>query len=553
MAPSHRVSDPYAVLVVDDQPMIAEAVRRLLAADPDAVVHHCQRAAEAIARAVAIRPAVILQDLSMPDGDGLDLVERYGWQAELAEARVVVLSATQDPRTKADSFARGAADYIEKLPPGPEFVARVQHHAAASRALHERAEAMRALEAKERELRARNAMLDLANERLREANQALVVDAGEQRERIEALATAGAELARIQDLDMLLSTILAEAAHFAGASAGAMFVREGVELRTTTICRDGRTRIASERLLRARIGAETVVGEVAASGDAVRLGEGEVALAGAARPVFAPAGALPDALRSALVLPVARADEVLGVLALADGAREGGFVEDDERLLRNFAALAAVALERAQTARNLIFRMVAMAEMRDPTETAGHVQRVAGISTLLFDAWSQSRGMAGPERARQRDLLRIGAILHDVGKVGIPDAILKKKGKLDDAERAEMERHAEIGARLFSGLRSEFDEAAAMVALRHHERYDGKGYPDRLAGDAIPLFARIVAVADVYDALASTRPYKEPWPRERIAALFREESGRHFDPELARILLEHLDEAEAVRDAHPEG
>ena len=200
----------------------------------------------------------------------------------------------------------------------------------------------------------------------------------------------------------------------------------------------------------------------------------------------------------------------------------------------------------------MILRMIAMAELRDPTETAGHVQRVAGIAALLHARWCAAHGVAADEAVRARDALRIGALLHDVGKVGIPDAIIRKPGKLDDAEYAEMKRHTEIGAALFAGLRSDADERAAEVARCHHEKLDGTGYPRGLAGEAIPLFARIVAVADVYDALASSRAYKEAWPRERIVALFEQEAGRHFDPELARSLVEEIAEAEAIRARHAE-
>jgi putative two-component system response regulator len=115
-----------------------------------------------------------------------------------------------------------------------------------------------------------------------------------------------------------------------------------------------------------------------------------------------------------------------------------------------------------------------------------------------------------------------------------------------------MKRHTEIGARLFAGLRTDFDESAAEVALAHHERWDGKGYPRGIAGEAIPLFARIVAVADVFDALSSKRAYKDAWQREKITALFRDEAGRHFDPAMAGLLIEHQIEAEEIRARHPE-
>jgi len=175
---------------------------------------------------------------------------------------------------------------------------------------------------------------------------------------------------------------------------------------------------------------------------------------------------------------------------------------------------------------------------------------VADLSIMLYDHWCDAHGIARDASIRARDTLRIGALLHDVGKVGIADAILKKPGKLDDAEFAEMKRHTQIGADLFAGIRTDFDEAE--VALCHHEKWNGTGYPRGLAGDAIPLFARIVAVADVFDALSSRRAYKDAWPRERIAALFRDEAGKHFDPELAAILVARQPEAEAIRARRPE-
>jgi response regulator RpfG family c-di-GMP phosphodiesterase len=223
-----------------------------------------------------------------------------------------------------------------------------------------------------------------------------------------------------------------------------------------------------------------------------------------------------------------------------------------QKQLVHAAVAEAEAKKEKEFADTLIFRMVEMARSRDPTETAGHVQRVAGISKILFEAWVIARLLPDTEYKSQQRLLRIAAILHDVGKVGILDAILRKPGKLDEVERAEMEKHAKIGAGYFSGSRSELDDPAAEVALCHHEKWDGSGYPQKLRGEEIPLFARIVAVADVYDALGSRRAYKEPWPRERIEKLFAEEAGKHFDPELAAILLANMDEVEQVRDAFPE-
>jgi putative two-component system response regulator len=115
-----------------------------------------------------------------------------------------------------------------------------------------------------------------------------------------------------------------------------------------------------------------------------------------------------------------------------------------------------------------------------------------------------------------------------------------------------MKRHTEIGAALFAGIRTDFDEVAASIALHHHERWDGRGYPHGLVGNAIPLFARIVTVADVFDALSSRRSYKDTWPRNKIVAFFEEQIGKHFDPELAQLLLLNMPLAEAIRARRPD-
>ncbi len=528
-------SSGYVVLVVDDQAMVIEAVRRSLAVDADARVHGCSSAREALDCASRLRPAVILQDLNLTDGNGLDLIAAYRSDPSLTESSIVVLSSTEDSQVKAAAFARGAADYIEKLPPAPEFVARIQHHAQASRALVLRNAAMRAL--------------DEANAKLREVNQELVVDIGEQRQRVESLAAVGISLATIQDLDVLLGTILDEAARFSGATVGAVFISEGAELRPSTIYVDGTSRVAKARLQRTPIGDGTWVGQVAATGSSCRV---ECTNGAMQKIPLALDDVLPDKPRSFLVLPIALRTNTLGVLALCDANDDDGFSEEDERLLRNFAGFVAVAIERAQTARSLIFRMVAVTTLRDPTETSGHVQRVAGVADILYSAWCKAHPESSSNSLRERDHLRFAAILHDVGKVDTPDAILKKPGKLDDTERGRMQLHAEIGSTLFSGFKSELDETASLVAHCHHERWDGTGYPRGLSGSDIPLFARIVSVADVYDALASKRAYKEPWSRDRVLALFRDEAGKHFDPELAQILVDHIEEAESIRDAYGE-
>jgi putative two-component system response regulator len=135
------------------------------------------------------------------------------------------------------------------------------------------------------------------------------------------------------------------------------------------------------------------------------------------------------------------------------------------------------------------------------------------------------------------DDLKRASPMHDVGKISISDAILHKPGRLDPEERAEMERHAERGHLILGGSRSALIQLAAEIALSHHERWDGAGYPRGLAGEDIPLSGRITAVADVCDALLSERPYKTPWPLEKVRAHLIENAGSHFDPACVEAIL----------------
>lgn len=229
----------------------------------------------------------------------------------------------------------------------------------------------------------------------------------------------------------------------------------------------------------------------------------------------------------------------------------------------HFAALAAVALERAQITRAAILRLVQMSAMRDPLETGAHVNRVAGYSITLYEHWARRHGVSEEEIHVNRDVFRMASMLHDVGKIAIPDKILKKPGKLDPEEFEEMKGHTFIGASLFHPFESVYDQVAAEVALCHHERWDGDGYPGCVDmmngqplegqnptsrnGEDIPIFGRIVALADVFDALSSKRAYKEKWKEEDVLNYIREARGKQFDPELVDIFFEVLDEVRRIQ------
>ncbi|MGY0195053.1 HD domain-containing phosphohydrolase [Leptothrix sp. BB-4] len=169
-------------------------------------------------------------------------------------------------------------------------------------------------------------------------------------------------------------------------------------------------------------------------------------------------------------------------------------------------------------------------EFRD-NETGDHVQRMSRLCAHL----ARLVGLP-PEQVGR---MRLASQLHDIGKIGIPDHILLKPGRLDDEERRIMSRHPLIGARILAGLDTPLLHMAREIALTHHERWDGSGYPEGLRGAAIPIAGRIVAICDVYDALSSSRPYKKAWPRADVLDYLRRESGRQFDPDLVRLFLEH--------------
>ncbi|TNC05170.1 response regulator [Methylobacterium terricola] len=169
----------------------------------------------------------------------------------------------------------------------------------------------------------------------------------------------------------------------------------------------------------------------------------------------------------------------------------------------------------------IIFRLALAVEYRD-NETGDHTWRVARYSQII----AESLGLE-PELCRR---IYLAAPLHDVGKVAVPDGILLKKGRLDDAEMETIRTHAAIGSRILGGSASELIQLAAEIAEAHHEKWDGSGYPNGWSGEAIPLAARIVAVADVYDALTTARPYKDAMAMEEALRCIQAEAGRHFDP-----------------------
>jgi putative two-component system response regulator len=188
----------------------------------------------------------------------------------------------------------------------------------------------------------------------------------------------------------------------------------------------------------------------------------------------------------------------------------------------------------------MITRLSRAAEFRDP-ETGAHIQRMSNYSHLIAM-------QLGLPKVEQELILR-AAPMHDVGKIAIPDQILLKPGKLDDAEFTIMKTHAEKGYEILRGSRSNLLDVAAVIAHSHHEKFDGSGYPRGLKGEDIPLHGRIVAVADVFDALTTERPYKKAWTLDRAVEFLHAGAGSHFDPLCVAAFINRLDDALVIRDS----
>jgi len=381
------------------------------------------------------------------------------------------------------------------------------------------------------------------------------------------LCAFGSNVALYNDVGMILDNVLHEARHISAADAGTVYLTENGMLHFAHTQNDTLfPGSAVNKHLYAKasmpISPTSIAGYVASTKQALNLAD--VRKLSPDMP-FSFNPAFDDATgyhtESMLTLPlIDRHGEVRGVLQLIncmEGRRIVPFAADLLLSLERLAQIATEAVERGLMANELILRMVRIAALRDPRETASHVQRVGAYAAELYHHWAERRGVDIGELKRAKDRLRLASMLHDIGKVGIEDAVLKKPGRLDPAERAIMEQHCALGARLFVNLSMDVDAEAREVALHHHQKWDGTGYTGseefpRLSGENIPLAARIVAVADVYDALVSRRCYKDAWDDSKALHILKEDAGTHFDAEIVECFLEIQDVIAAIRNRYPE-
>ncbi|MBD3421519.1 MAG: GAF domain-containing protein [Chitinivibrionales bacterium] len=250
--------------------------------------------------------------------------------------------------------------------------------------------------------------------------------------------------------------------------------------------------------------------------------------------------------RTILTIPlIDKNDKAIGVFEVINKQDNETFTEDDVHLLKHIAVYAASTIENAMLYKKLrgahedvIYRLSHATKFKDP-ETRNHIIRVGKYCAILARqlGWAQE----------EVDTICLAAPMHDIGKVGIPDRILLKPGKLDNEEWAIMKKHTIFGYEILKGGESQLLRCAQKLALDHHEKWNGTGYPHGKVGADIAIEGRMTAISDVFDALSSRRPYKDPWPLEKVTAFLREESGKHFDPNLIGIFLRRLNDMVAVQ------
>ncbi|WP_428562047.1 MAG: HD domain-containing phosphohydrolase [Solidesulfovibrio sp. DCME] len=382
-------------------------------------------------------------------------------------------------------------------------------------------------------------------------------------------------LRELRSLDGILDRLLLEARQLVRADSGTIFLVEGDSLVFSYVHNDSLFSdrdIARQVYLTARlpINGDSLAGYTAVANQPLVIDDAHALPPG--HPVRFNASF--DArtgyrTRAVLSLPITSSrGRVIAVLQIINPATAAGapavFGRHDVDALSLLADQAAAVIETGIVTEDFILRMCSMAELRDPCETGAHVKRVGAFAAEIYHAMQRGAGLPERELKRRKAMMRVAAMLHDVGKVGVSDAILKKPGRLTAEEYAVMQRHTELGASLFNNPVSEVHAWARDVALHHHQRFDGTGYPGGsaaadvpaggppLAGEDIPLPARITAVADVYDALTSRRIYKPPFGDDQALEELHRQAGGQFDPLAVAAFFSIHDVILAIRARYPD-
>ncbi len=376
----------------------------------------------------------------------------------------------------------------------------------------------------------------------------------------EKLLNIGISLSSVQNLDELLDMILSEAQFLTNADSGSIYLVNG----DTLIFKTSRSNTYFKKWGEAKtkqvfksfeipITKESIAGYVAITGKTLNIPD---------------VSKIPAEAEykhntnfdikygyhtiSTLVTPMMKHDgTIIGVLQLINSQEADKVVpfhKEHERIIMSISSQAAVSIVNVQLTEQLkssyldtIFRLSAAAEYRDK-ETANHIKRVSYYARMLAEKLGMDK--------EKCELIYWATPMHDIGKLGIPDAILQKPGLLTDEERKIMQYHTVIGAMILKGASSEVLAISRLISLSHHEKFDGTGYPQGIKGEKIPLEGRIVAIADVYDALSCKRCYKDAFPEEKVLSILKESSEKHFDPDLLKIFLDNMSSVNEIKDKY---
>ena len=376
------------------------------------------------------------------------------------------------------------------------------------------------------------------------------------------------ELAQYKDESVILDRILAKARQLTNADAGTCYLREDLDLvfaythndKLFPVDKAYKHAYASQRV---PINERSIAGYTAVSGNILNLPDVRQIPANSPY-TFNESFDNKTGYRTCSMLSVPFFDhskQLLGVLQLINSLdprnnQPRPFTENMENIIRMLARETANTLEISAILRKNVYRLLRVTEVHDPTETGPHAERVGAISAELFQCWAEKLNQ-DPDAIRFfKSQLRLAAMLHDLGKVGVSDTVLKKPGKLTDEEFAVMRTHTHMGSQLLSSEYNDITSLAQDIALHHHQKWNGRGYGELegtpLAGNKIPLTARITAIADVFDALVSPRCYKAPWPFEKALALLHEEAGQHFDPQLVECFAEITETVKHIFARYPD-
>ena len=395
------------------------------------------------------------------------------------------------------------------------------------------------------------------------------------------------QIDQIEDVDVLLEKILSAARQLAHADAGYIYIIENETLHCRHIQNDtlneqlapGKKITFSPHVL--KIDDTTVSGYVADTAETLNI----LDISLLTEDVPYTFDCWFDALsyyhtHSVLSIPLRNSHrEIIGVMNLVNALNDiqdvVPFSEDDIPLVKVFTNHVAVSIGRAQMTRSRILGMVrVLTELHDPEETEGHVNRVAAYSTEIYEVWAHRHKIPPAQIESAVELLRMAAMLHDLGKLAMPPNIRRKPGRLTSDEYDLIKQHTVRGAQmLLKSAQTKYEEMAAEIALSHHESWDGSGYPGYIDietgnplpghtdqhgnplgkhGEDIPLFGRIVAVADVYDSLSSRRAYRKALKQKDVLKILEKGAGRSFDPEIVDAFFFSLETIRALGQQFPD-